>query len=95
MLIKFYFYHLQTYKQVINMNRKVYLMSLIISCPFKEPLASCPFNKYRDISILKLIENTNLLTEKEIILLANEHKECLQNRKKVFEANHFMVANEV
>ncbi len=56
-------------------------MSLIISCPLKEPLASCLFNKFRDISILKLIENTDSLTEEEILLMAKEHKECFKGRK--------------
>lgn len=76
------------------MNRKIYLMSLIISCPLKNPLASCPFNNFRDISILQLIENTDSLTEKEIILMEKEHKECFKRRKTALKSSGLFVANE-
>jgi hypothetical protein len=82
---------LQTYKQVINMNRKVYLMSLIISCPLNDPVESCPFNKFRDISILKLIEKTNSLSPEEVLLLANEHKMCLRKRERALKKNRLLV----
>lgn len=69
------------------MDRKVYLMSLIVSCPLETALCDCPFNKFRDISILKLIEITHNLTEEEIISIANEHKKCLKRRELILKAS--------
>ena len=75
------------------MNRKVYLMSLIISCPLNDPVESCPFNKFREISILKLIEKTNSLSAEDVILLANEHKICLRKRELALKESSLLIHN--
>jgi len=67
------------------MNRKVYLMSLINSCPLNHPSRSCPLKRFRDISILKLIKKTNSLSEEKIILLINKHKACYASRMMAIE----------
>lgn len=65
-----------------NMDTKVYLMGLIISCPLNEAEPHCPLNRYRNTPITGLLELTNKLEAGEVISHIKYHKMCLKERLK-------------
>ena len=68
------------------MDRKVYLTGLFISCPLKKAQIECPFRKFRNAPIDKIIPYRNALKDREVLQLAGYHKRCMLTKKNVKKA---------
>lgn len=58
------------------------LYELILDCSLKDHLHDCIFNRFKEMSILELIECTSEMKSDEISALLKEHAECLKKRKE-------------
>ena len=48
-------------------------------CPFREPMNECPFVEFHQVGDeSKQIEQVNLHTEKELVVLRSYHRDCMQ-----------------
>lgn len=58
------------------------LYELILDCSLKDHLHDCIFKRFKDMSILELIENTRNMKSDEVSALIMQHTECLKKRKE-------------
>lgn len=77
----------QPLHQFINMDRKVFLMNLINSCPLKKACANCPIETFRNCSLIDLVKKNNQLSDIEIIALTKQHVKCQKKREALLQAN--------
>jgi hypothetical protein len=75
------------YNTFLNMDRKKYLMQIINSCPMGNASCECVINKYRKVSILKLIKVMDGITDKEVLKITQQHVKCLRKRKQKIKEN--------
>lgn len=69
------------------MDRKVYLIKLINSCPFKNAHSDCPINGFRNAPIADLVKIIDRLSEEKILMITQQHVKCYKRRKKVVVPN--------
>lgn len=55
---------------------------LILQCPFEDPTNECVFNKYREMPLYDLIEESRSMSYAEKDLLLSSHNECQRKRKQ-------------
>ncbi len=64
------------------MDRRIFLRGLINTCPFTEPLESCPIEKLRRLPIEKLIEKMKSQPDYEVIRITQQHVKCKKERER-------------
>jgi hypothetical protein len=69
------------------MDRKKYLIKIINSCPMRNTSPGCVIDKYRKVTILKLIKLMDALTDKEALEITQQHVKCLRKRKQKIKEN--------
>lgn len=65
------------------MDRKVFLMALINSCPLKSIHPNCPIEVFRQFSLSELVEKNKELSDNEILELTQQHVECRKKRESL------------
>lgn len=63
------------------MENKTKFYEVVLKCPLNDPLSGCAFNRYRQMSITKLIEVTQRMDPAELDNLLAQHNECKSKRK--------------
>lgn len=63
-------------------DKKIFVFGLMMDCPQGQPLATCPFKKYRKLSIIERIDCLENISDKEIDKMIKHHYECLWIRIK-------------
>jgi len=61
---------------------QIFLLGLIMDCPFDKPLSNCPLNKYRNKSFLDVVNGINKLNSDEILKLCCYHYVCSYFRER-------------
>lgn len=68
------------------MDRLTYLMGLMVACPYHDAINDCPFRKFRNSPIDKLIRKSSSMEFQESMQLIELHKTCFQKRKQLLKA---------
>lgn len=63
------------------MENKTSFYRVILKCPLNDPLDDCIISKYRNMSIVELIEESRQMTSSELENLLDQHSECVRKRK--------------
>jgi hypothetical protein len=69
------------------MDKKVFLMGLIYSCPLKRAYPNCPVEVFRKSSILDLVKKNHQLSDQEILAITKHHVKCRKKREALKTAN--------
>lgn len=73
--------------QFLKMDRKVFLLGLIHSCPLISASPDCPLEVFRQYSLVDLVSKTSQLSEKEILAITQYHVKCKREREQETLAN--------
>ncbi len=57
------------------------IYGLVFNCPFGEELHSCPFSKFRSLSLEKRVEAAENLPDYKQAILQIKHNACLAKRE--------------
>lgn len=68
------------------MDKKGYLMKLVLTCPLHPAYCSCSVKELKAASITELIEINNRLTNEQVTSIINSHKKCCKVNVKMKQA---------
>lgn len=68
------------------MDKKGYLMKLVLTCPLHPAYCNCSVKELKAASITELIEINNRLTDEQVTSIINAHKKCGEPQVKMKQA---------
>lgn len=61
-------------------NKRTWLWGLLLGCPMRMSLDTCPVQKYRTLPIKQRLQFVNAMDYEEMSYLIGNHEKCLRER---------------
>lgn len=61
-------------------DKRVWIRALLLACPFKEPLESCPLQDLRELPVEDITRISETMDEEKLHQVISYHQDCLSKR---------------